>query len=471
MAPALTLTYDDSLSYVLCSATGLTSTADVALFEVSTDQVSWSTVRGGSAVSITSGAAAIRDYEFAAGVRNYYRVAAIDTSAAQFIASSTAVTANNASVSPTVPAGYAEGDLLVAWAAIRNSGAGAIVVPSGWTAMLQTDNIALLGKRASASEGAPTIAITGGVAGADVIAQMACFRNLELTPAATAYQFNPSAQNIALPPLPAVQSAWSTTVQLGWKQNGAATSVAALSGATEIGEPKSVLGNGAMLVWDYTIQATPAAVIADAFVVTGGSAAINYGAAAALRLADYVTRTTASIVPNMTATWLKIPEAPYLNRKVIFIGWTDQLRTARTSTYTVLSKLHAGAYLNVAAPYTCTIHLWAETDDEVRALDLTLALAGVVYLHVPPTCAFKTLYAVVGTYRYEKPAHRSHKADFTVPLTEVDPPDIAVVGNTVTWATLINRYGSWQDVVNANATWNDVLALIGTLDDALLEIS
>jgi hypothetical protein len=464
---ALTCTYDDTLSRVLLAATALGSAADTALFEVSTDQIHWTVVRGGSAVTVATGAASVYHYEFSPGIVNYYRVSAVDATAPSFVASSTAVTAVNASVSPTVPAGCTEGDLLVIFAAIRNSGAGSVVVPAGWTVMLQTDNIALLGRRATSSESTPTVTVTGGVAGADVIAQMACFRNLELTPAATTYQLNPTGQNIDYPVLSAYQSTWSAVLYLGWKADDW-TSVATITGATEIGEPVSTAGTDAGLVWDYLLMTTPAAVASGAFVVTGGATAISYGAAVALRTASYVTRTTATVTPAMNAVWLKFVQAPFLNRSVNLVGWNETERVTRVGTFTVVSQRDAVAVTDFHSPRTVTINLFAESDAEIAAIDLVLSVGGVLLLHIPPACALKTMYAGIGTYSYLKPAHLSHKAMFTIPLTEVEVPDLAIVGSVATWATLITNYATWADALAANATWSAVLALTGTPADALV---
>jgi hypothetical protein len=468
----LTLIYHDSLSYVTCAATSLPATADVALFERSLDQITWTQVRGGAAVAVVSSAASINDYEFSPGVVNYYRVSAVDTGAPTFVAAGAVAKATNASVSPAVPAGYAEGDLLVIWAAVRNSGAGAIVVPAGWTVMYQVDNWAVLGKRAgpASSESAPTIAITGGVTGADVIAQMAAWRNLELLPAAEAWQLNPSAASIIYPGLFAVASNWACVLYLGWRQSSW-TSVATLASATaEIGDNPSALGTGAGTVWDYQLTSTPTAIASGAFVVTGGSSAISYGVALAMRPADYVTRTVATVTPWMNAVWLKYVTSPYLNRSVTLIDWADNQRSTRMGTFTLHGSRDAVAYQDISSPRTVTMSLWTDTIAERQAIELILDVGGIVLVHTPPTCAFDTGYFSVGSYSYDRPSHRSLRTLMKVPLTEVAPPDIDVAGALSTWATLVTDYSSWATELAANATWSAVLALTGTPADVLVSL-
>jgi len=71
------LTYDSVLSRVRVSLTAVRTAIgadDTAVVQRSADQVRWTTVRGGSAVSVTATALPLDDYEFAPDVLNYYRV-------------------------------------------------------------------------------------------------------------------------------------------------------------------------------------------------------------------------------------------------------------------------------------------------------------------------------------------------------------------------------------------------------------
>lgn len=70
---AVTATFDADNSRVRLTATGL-EPFTLVRFERSTNQIVWTTVRGGVAVSVASGSATLDDYEFVAGVVNYYRV-------------------------------------------------------------------------------------------------------------------------------------------------------------------------------------------------------------------------------------------------------------------------------------------------------------------------------------------------------------------------------------------------------------
>lgn len=80
---ALTLTYDSTLGRIQLAAASLAGTAVTATFERSTDQITWTTVRGGTSATVSGSAASLDDYEFAADVVNYYRCTAYDATPTQ----------------------------------------------------------------------------------------------------------------------------------------------------------------------------------------------------------------------------------------------------------------------------------------------------------------------------------------------------------------------------------------------------
>lgn len=192
-----------------------------------------------------------------------------------FVAAGTAVAADNAAVSPGIPAGSTTGDLLVVLAAGRDLANRLSTAASGWSVMWDLGNVRWFWKVHSGSESAPSITIASSAAGDTVQAQMIAVRDVPKLFRAGSQQFNGSAQNIDYPNMYAYQAA-SILVTAGWKQDDW-TSVAALSGYTEIGEPSSTLGNDQGLVWDYRAYTGVVANPAGSFVVTGGTAQISRG--------------------------------------------------------------------------------------------------------------------------------------------------------------------------------------------------
>jgi len=220
-------------------------------------------------------------------------VSAITTTAATFVAAGSAGgLGNNVDITPGLPAGAAAGDLLLIFAAIRNSGTGIPQAPDGYTRLpifASTDNAQVFAKVHSGSESAPVVTFSGGVANATTAAQMCAFRSTPTTLTDLAdvvlyssAQLNASAQDIAHPPLSLQPWPGAIVLLFGWKQDDW-TSVAAVSGFAEIGEPNTVLGDDMGIVWDYRIDTTPDLVaVNSSFVLTGGASAISRSAIAVL---------------------------------------------------------------------------------------------------------------------------------------------------------------------------------------------
>lgn len=193
-----------------------------------------------------------------------------------FVGEGTAVTGNNASLQPTVPASVAKEDLLVIVASIRNSGTGTVNLPTGWTSILNFGNVRIMGRYAQLdADDAPTVTFASGAAGDDTLAHMAAWRGAGILASATATQLNGSAQNIAYPGL-TVPINNQLVIATGWKQDDwtvpGATTPATM---TEIEEWVSTAGNDAGMVWDYVIQTTAANISSGSWTITGGLSAIS----------------------------------------------------------------------------------------------------------------------------------------------------------------------------------------------------
>jgi hypothetical protein len=72
--------------------------------------------------------------------------------------------------------------------------------------------------------------------------------------------------------------------------------------------------------------------------------------------------------------------------------------------------------------------------------------------------AFPSLYATPGPVTVGLRGSKfGTKHVVTVPLTEVAPPPLSVVGTGDTWQTVLDRYGSWSDVLLAHDSWRDLI--------------
>lgn len=238
------------------------------------------------------------------------QVTAVADSLITFGATGTASTGSSGSRTPGLPTSSADGNLILIFASTRNSGTGTVDTPTNWTRLpvFPTGaNCQLFGRVYDGVWTMPTISYTSGSANEDTIAQSMRLAGKWSDPAkiliGSAQCLNTSAQNITYPGLPKPLCDHAIILYCGWKQDDY-TSVAAISGATEIQEASSTAGNDASQIWDYVIQTTATAIASGAFAVTGGSTAISRGAVIALRC-DYqvatVTRSTNGVSASHTA--------------------------------------------------------------------------------------------------------------------------------------------------------------------------
>lgn len=102
---AITATYDTVLSRIRLSANLLGATATYALFERTTNGfINTATVRGGTAVVVTTQNALLDDYEFTPGVATTYRVTSYNVANVQQAQFTVAITQDLTSVWLKVPA-------------------------------------------------------------------------------------------------------------------------------------------------------------------------------------------------------------------------------------------------------------------------------------------------------------------------------------------------------------------------------
>lgn len=268
--------------------------------------------------------------------------------------------ADNASVVPSMPAGIVAGDLLVLVAAIRNTAAfvNSVTNPGGWALLGNFgEHLRVYGLIWNGTDGAPTCAFVGGSAGDTCSAQMAAFRGAAPIADSSALLTNSSAVNIAYPGLtPGRQG--TLAIVGGWKQDDW-TSVAALAGMTELGEPSSVLGNDQGLVWDYVIQTTAVAVTAGSFTVTGGVSAVSKGYVLAIEPLPTLTITPQDVYPPrnlLSVTDLAIGDAVTLYRVVS--GLRTAVRAGVTAAATDSSFVVVDAELPFGVPvsYVATVN-------------------------------------------------------------------------------------------------------------------
>lgn len=233
------------------------------------------------------------------------RVSSLTTDTPVFVAAGTVSTANNASVTPGLPAGVATDNLMVMQVSIRGTAA-TVGTPAGWTLIGGVGgfmNHLIFGRHYQAGDAAPTVTVSGGAAGDDVIGRIMAFTNLTMVQggayvAGSAGKQSPnslnlgngSAQNIAYGnasfPKLYVNRPKCVVFIFGWKQDDwtVGAGVAALAGFTEAWEETTTTGNDSSMVAEYQIQGTtPTNINSGSLVISGGAAAISSSTMMALR--------------------------------------------------------------------------------------------------------------------------------------------------------------------------------------------
>jgi hypothetical protein len=202
-------------------------------------------------------------------------------------------------LTPGLPAGLQAGDLILGWVGCTKNGFGATNVGEtgasgnnwptrGYSTLIpgttfgpsQNGMFGLFGRIAGPGETAPTIRTDSNGA----VIQLAAFRGAALGIIGYQVSDNASAQNIAFPGL-TISKDECIALILGFKIDDW-TSVNAVSGFTEIGEPDQALTTDGGIVWGYRIQTSPTNITAGSFVVSGGAAAVSAGISAAIGLAS-----------------------------------------------------------------------------------------------------------------------------------------------------------------------------------------
>lgn len=475
MALSVAATYNDDFGRVQVSFTGANAGADYALVEHSYDQITWSTIRGGDAVPLLAGAGHIDHYDgYTFGVTNYYRVTAVDSGLLPtFIAAGTAATGNNASVVPAHPAGLAVGDLKLVLASIRNSGAGSVNVPAGWTKIAESGNMALLARFHQSGDTAPTVTFSGGVANADTLAQMANFRFATAVPNDIKVQVNTAAQDVQFPLI--TLAGPGMILYLAWKQDDF-TSSAVPTFATKIGDFSSTAGDDAGMFWDFFSNPASNAGLSfggDIVAVTGGAAAVSRAISVQIPANQVTDQASTSYTPvfpsqNTKPYWLMNPARPGQNVRVEITSFSEINQAARTGVFEIVGRSAPVIISDVMASGSFEFTIDAATKAEAKEISARLALGDPMFLLVPdPNADVDTFYFTATSLKRSVDAPGGSWS-ITVSAREVSQPAPAVYGSTYIWNDVATDYTTWTAVLAdpQNATWSNLVDRIS--DDVIV---
>lgn len=168
-----------------------------------------------------------------------------------------------------------------------------------------------------------------------------------------------------------------------------------------------------------------------------------------------VAQATVTRSAILDEVWLKFIAAPVFNRRVHLIDWGDIQRPSRTSFYDVQGRTDPVAVLDVHGSRRVTVVLRTSDKADAEDLDFALSQGLPLFLHVPETVALPSLYAAAGDISWTRPSKLTQVCYWSVPLTEVSPPSLSIVGAASTWQSMIDSYTSWQDFIDAFGNWQE----------------
>lgn len=463
MSPSGPLVYDPVLSRVRLSVSGLFDGSPVRV-ERSTNQVNWSTVRGGGALLPVGGQIPLDDYEFAADVPNYYRIVgprAWDT------------------FTRTVSIGWDVAESGQLW---TTSGGSAADHSVNGTQGLQSYTSVGVFRVATIDLGVTDhlavfditdpVVPTGNLIVHQVLGRISDLSNYYV--AGLAIAVGGAATLNLQKRVGGTGSAISSGVSVGTHAAGDTWRVALdVNGSTLLAKAWKP-ATGSDPGWQVTATDTsltsgtqcgvqsrlesgntntlPVVIAHDNLVVT----------------APETTIYTGSLTPTLDGVWLKSVARPFLNRKVTVFDVSSVERRSRTGVFDVIGRSFPVAVNDVRGSRRWTLYVRTQTLAEADNFDLVLASGDTLLVHVPAGSPVPGGYVTVGDTSEANSGPLLSRRIFALPCTEVAVPGPDVVGSPGNWQTALNTYATWTDVLAAHPTWSSLLELIGSPTDVVV---
>lgn len=188
--------------------------------------------------------------------------------------------------------------------------------------------------------------------------------------------------------------------------------------------------------------------------------------------------TEGSIVPDLHGeVWLKSIKYNFLNRAVDCPDYEEIIRAFRGGIFQIQGRSVPIAVSDLQQSPQFTLTVVTHTLAEARNFDLTIAASPLFFLHVPaeqPVGCEARVSAVPGGYIkiLDTTQRRIFKGSpvntWTLPCVIVAKPDPQVVGTTLIWRTVLNRYGSWEQLIASNPAWMELFQQVGSPDDLVV---
>lgn len=469
------LSYNDDISRVQVSVTGLPFDSGTIKLERSTNGLYWETVRGAAALPVSGGAAAVDDFEFSADVENTYRVIPVDPPAGLQLpgtAGSYASTPDHASLRITTDIRLMADVTPVEWGSGAQQSLIGRYVTTGDNRSYRL--VLLSDGRPGITWSADGVAATGANSQVPVPAddgeRMGVRAFLDVN-------WNATDWRAEFETAPTADGAWA---QLDVEQDSPQASIFAGTAALEVG----TINAGALQPFAGTVHSCE--VFDDDAATVVASPQFDEQAMGATSFTDstgklwtvngdaYIVGTeSASITPSLDGlAWIKSIRHPFLNRpihRVLAGGGQEIGRAARDGVFQVQGRSVPIVVTDIRSSRGFNLTVQVADESAARDMDLILASGDVFFIQVPPelTEHMSGGYVRVGDTVQHRVAD-TIKWRFELPCTVVAKPGPGVVGGTMTYGALLNLYGGYENVLAANSTYADVLALMASPDDLVV---
>lgn len=193
---------------------------------------------------------------------------------------------------------------------------------------------------------------------------------------------------------------------------------------------------------------------------------------------DVAEGTEGSLTPDLQGeVWLKSIKYNFLNRIVDCPDYDDITRAFRGGIFQVQGRSTPIAVSDLQQSQQFTLTVVTRTLEDARNFDLTIAANPLFFLHVPaenPVGCEARVSAVPGGYikildtTQRRIFRGSQVYTWTLPCVVVAKPDPQIIGTTLTWGTVLNRYGSWEQLIASNPTWMTLFQQVGSPEDLVV---
>lgn len=172
-----------------------------------------------------------------------------------------------------------------------------------------------------------------------------------------------------------------------------------------------------------------------------------------------VAQTVVVTMPDtLDQVWVKFIVAPAQNQRVQLVGWSEVARKSRSAVFGVRNRPDPIVVSDVHTSRAVTVELLTHTYAEAERLDAALSAGFPCFFQTPGNVPLRSMYATVGDFTWRRSGVReSPRRVFSVPLTEVAPPPLSIVGPGFTFQTILDGFDTFADLLDSADSFLEVV--------------